>query len=102
MLTNVRGDAGQYDLLLASRFNCFAELGIVPSIDFTLAGNERRIRIPGKLRSVPVYHSTSSNQSYMSRIALGRGPLGPDWAEVDSITGKSNNFPILACAIMAL
>jgi hypothetical protein len=103
-LTDVRGDPGQYDLLLARCSDCFAELGVVPSIDFALAGNERRTRIPGQLMSVFVYtyQSTNSSRSHMSRIALGRGPFGPSWDEVDRITGKSNSFPMLACAIMEL
>jgi hypothetical protein len=51
---------------------------------------------------VNVCQSFNGLQSYMSRIALGRGPFGPSWAEVDNTTGKSNSFPMAACAIMAL
>jgi len=47
---DVSGDAGQNDLLLASRSDCFAELRIVPGIDFALAGNEWRIGVPGPAR----------------------------------------------------
>jgi hypothetical protein len=56
ILTDVRRNASQYDLLLASRFDRFTELGIVPSIDFALAGDERRIRIPARSTSASVYH----------------------------------------------
>jgi len=84
ILTDVSGDAGQNDLLLASRSDCFAELRIVPGIDFALAGNERCIWVPDRLALAFVnMHQPTSLQSDLHvknclrqrsiRSLLGRG-----------------------------
>jgi hypothetical protein len=63
ILTDIRRNTGQNDLLLASRSDCFAELRVVPSVDFALAGNEWRIWIPGRLTLTFVNMQTIELQS---------------------------------------
>lgn len=43
--TNVCGDACKNDLAFASCFDCLSELGIIPSIDFTISFDKRGIGI---------------------------------------------------------
>ena len=49
-LTDVRGNSSHDDLLLASILNRIAELRVIPSVDFALALDERRIRVHVKDR----------------------------------------------------
>jgi hypothetical protein len=48
VLTGIRNNASDNDLLLASGLDCFAELGVVPSINLSLALNQWCIWIPAE------------------------------------------------------
>jgi len=92
-------DATNDDLGLVCCFDGGAEVGIIPSAVGNVSGlglyaGDRRTY------STSPWRLMSGASGYISNISLGSGPLGPCWAEVVMTTGRSNNFPMAACAIM--